>query len=89
MTEENKTEEQALDPVPRTKVLIAGRPFWGDAPAAQMLMVIESATRGMDREQFEDWMRRYKLRMELWEDAESNRKVVLCDGEKILGDWVD
>lgn len=73
---------------PRTKVYIADRPFYVDKSNAFNFISIEAATKGMDRSALEDWIARYSVRIEMWADSESFLKVMLTDGEKVLGNWI-
>ena len=73
---------------PRTKVLICGKPFYTDSAHAAAMIPFEAASRGMSRDEFADFVSRYGLKIELWQDATSNVKVALTDGQNILGNWI-
>lgn len=74
----------------RAKILICDKVFWADvASAIPTMMVLEFATKGMDRKAFEDFLGRYKLnRIDVWESEFGNTQIRICDGGKVLGDWL-
>lgn len=84
-----EVEVRAPEVSPRAQVFICDRPFWADVQKALTVLSLETATTGMGKAEFSAFAKRYRLSLELWTSAEGNTKMVLCEGEHILGDWLD
>lgn len=91
MKKNNKKSVEVRPPAPpkRVKVFVCDKPFWCDIELAWNILGIETATRGMRKEEFSKLAERYRLQIELWTSQTGNIKEVLCKGGDILGTWLD
>lgn len=74
----------------RVEVFICDQPFWADsAHMAVAMLPIETATRGMKKEEFSEFAARFKLRIEVWMSGDPNdgNRQLLCEHGKVLGSW--
>ena len=85
----NPQEGVQTSPGPRTKIFICDQEFWADSQLALNVLIIETATAGMTKEEFADFSKRLRLKLELWKTETGNEKVVLCENGVIYGDWLD
>lgn len=73
----------------RVEIRICDKPFFAVPDnALALLITLETATRGMKREDFAAFIKRIPIQIELWKTFDGNEKVVLCSGGHVLGDWI-